>query len=574
MKKSVSFMKKSVSLSWVVIALGLLAGRSAAQTVITPASATDNGGTLSNRSPSKSIDSSGLSGVGDILTQTHDGSRNNQWGASYQSGGNILTYVLPEASAIDGVHIWNACEGRYTSRGVQSFDIYFSTDNGSSYPDSVSVSGFTQESGAPSSVQTRYFDARSGVTHVQLRNLINFGNSYIYLPEIRFDEALASGTPVFSSLTASGITTADAQLSAELEDADADVTVYWEPGVVVDPESYTGWDGTNGPAAEVIGPVARTASNLTADTTYSYAFHGTNGTFGTQSWSVPETFVTPLSDAQAPVFTSAEAGISSIALAWEKNATHATSYILRRSTDGPGEPYTYIDAGDAASYTDLSVAPDTTYYYALTATNSNDGSSTSYSEAVTNATTDELVGDVIAEYLFDGSFASTDAHEATTASAVSAVGHTASIASGYYEAESHQIDAYLSGGDYLTFTITTDSAEISITALQWNYGTASPHEFKAGFFSDAYEGFDATGDVIPDSYFEAHESNGYNIGTNRRTIDLSGYPGFQGLSGGAVEFRAYMGDGASKGNRFHHFDNIRVYAVDTTPFRGTVIMCR
>ena len=175
-------MKNFERFSVALVALVVLSmpGRVEAQTVITPSSASDNGGTLSNRPASKSRDSSGLSGVGDILTQTHDSSRNNQWGASY--GGNILTYVLPGASDIDGVLIWNATE--IQNRGLQSFDIYFSTDNGSTYPDSVSVSGFTK---GGSGVQSRYFTARTGVTHIELRNMVNYGDSYIYLPEIRFD---------------------------------------------------------------------------------------------------------------------------------------------------------------------------------------------------------------------------------------------------------------------------------------------------------------------------------------------------------------------------------------------------
>jgi len=353
-------------------------------------------------------------------------------------------------------------------------------------------------------------------------------------------------------------------VSAVLEDADADATVYWEAGTVADPAAHNGWDGTNGPAAETTGTVVRAVSNLVADTTYTYAFYATNGTFETAAWSIGLTFVTPFSDAQAPAFTSAVPGIASVALGWEVNDTHATSYILQRSTNSSSGPYTYLDVGDVTSYTDTSVSPDTTYYYGLAATNGNNGSATSFSAAETNATTLPLVGDVIAEYLFSGDYASSDADAATTASDVTPNGHTASIASGYYEAESDEVGSYFSGGDYLTFTVSTVNAQMSLTALEWNYGTHSPHQFGSGIFSDAYAGFDQSTDVIPGTYVYTHGVN-IDIAGDSSIVDLSVHPGFQNLSNTSVVFRIYMGDGASFGGRFHRYDNIRVYATVTVP---------
>jgi len=566
-------MKKHVS--WIValtvMGVGLLAGRASAQTVITPSAAAENGGNMGQgRTPEKAIDRSGLNDPGTRgveLDDIHDRERANQWGAAWDAG-RTFTLTLPGTSSVDRVYLWNAVES--SSRGVQSCDFSFSTDGGGSYGNATNLT-FSQ---GGNTVQTGMFPLRTGVTHIQLGNFTTYdGNTFINIAEIRFGAPAPEGQMYWIDGRESGITTNSVQLSAQLDGSSADVSLFWDAGPVSDPATHTGWDGTNGPGAETTGTIVRTASDLAADTAYTYAFYATNGADHTEAWTDSGSFITAFSAAQAPIFTSAVPGIVSIALGWEDRAANETSYILQRSTDSSG-PYTTIDAGATTSYIDTPLNPGTRYYYRLAATNDNNGSATAFSLAQTNAATLELPGEVIAEYLFDGGYESSDLNEATTASAVSANGHAPVIDAGYYEAESDAVGAYVSGGDYLTFTVTAGTgARVSLTALEWYYGTGGAHLFESGIFSDAYEGFDGSGDVIPGTYAYTHGTN-RDVTENRQVADLSLYPGFQELTGTSVVFRIYMGDGASYGGRFHRYDTIRVYARDMTPPAGTVFVVR
>jgi len=555
----------------IALALGLLAASAQAQTVIIPSAAAENGGSMGQgRTPEKAIDRSGLNDPGTRgveLDDTHDGVRANQWGATWDAG-RTFTLTLPGTSSVDRVHLWNAVE--VTARGVQSCDFSFSTDGGGVYANTTNLT-FSR---GGNTAQTRTFPPLAGVTHIQLSNFVTYdGNTYINIPEIRFGMPDPVGQMYWIDWRESNITTGSVQLTSQLGGTNADVSVYWEAGAVANPAAHTGWDGTNGPGAESTGAIVRTASDLAADTAYAYAFYATNQTHGTKAWSEPGSFITAFSDAQAPAFTSAVPGIVSVSLDWEDRAANETSYILQRSTNSSG-PYTTIDVGTTTSYIDTPLDPGTRFYYRLAATNDNNGSATSFSLSQTNAATLELPGEVIAEYLFDGTYESTDLHEATTASPVSSNGHAPVIDAGYYEAESDAVGAYLSGDDYLTFTVTAGAgARISLTALEWYYGTGSAHLFESGIFSDAYEGFDASGDVIPGTYAYTHGEN-RDVTENRQVADLSLYPGFKDLTGTSVVFRIYMGDGATFGGRFHRYDTLRLYATDSSLPPGTVMVVR
>ena len=198
------------------------------------------------------------------------------------------------------------------------------------------------------------------------------------------------GAVEISQLDAFDIGTDAATLSAELSGTDASVTAYWEAGTVGDPAAHTGWDGTNGPAAESTGTVQRAATGLTADTLYSYAFFGTNDTSGSSDWSTVETFATDLTGAQSPQFTNATAlNGASIELGWRNNASNLTGFILQRSSDGGSSyPFSTNLPPATTSYRDNSGLSElTTYHYQLAATNSSNGSVTTFSLARTNATT-------------------------------------------------------------------------------------------------------------------------------------------------------------------------------------------
>jgi len=205
---------------------------------------------------------------------------------------------------------------------------------------------------------------------------------------VAFGRYVAPGEITLSTLTVSNVTVTSATASAVIGGTNADVTAYWEAGGVPDPSGHAGWDGTNGPVAEGLGPVSRALSGLTEDTLYTYAFYALNGTSGSNAWAA-STFATPMTDAKAPVFTNAASVTpGSIALGWQDNAATETAYVLQRSLMA-GSGYTNVATlpPDATSYTDTGVAPDTEYFYQLAATNTSNGSGTDFALCRTNALT-------------------------------------------------------------------------------------------------------------------------------------------------------------------------------------------
>ncbi len=279
------------SLVLIAFAMGPLVGKAGAQTVITPSAAADNGGTMSNRQASKTIDRSGLWDADTLNTEIddlHDSVRDNQWGASL--AGRALTFTLAEPTSIDRVFLWNAIE--IPSRGVKTCDFSFSTDGGSTYANTVNLE-FSQ---GGSAAQTRTFATQTGVTHIRLDNFESWNTSWINIAEIRFGMALPVGQMQWLdwrvAVTTNAIAKDSVLLSSILGGEDADVTLYWAAGSVADPATHTGWDGSNGPLSETTGAIERLASNLAEGTAYSYALHATNSTYGTEAWTDVGTFVT------------------------------------------------------------------------------------------------------------------------------------------------------------------------------------------------------------------------------------------------------------------------------------------
>ncbi len=174
--------------------------------VITPvgATATDDIGS-NDRGIEHSIDGSGLSGGGDpILDQTHAGLSN--FSANYWLGhlnpvdeftnpvDQVLTFDLGGATTVGAVHVWQYERNNvWDNRSFKSFDISFSTDNGATFPTTITgLSGLlgsdTDPITAPVPVQTLTFAEQSGVSDIMISNIQNFGDpTWLGLAEIRFD---------------------------------------------------------------------------------------------------------------------------------------------------------------------------------------------------------------------------------------------------------------------------------------------------------------------------------------------------------------------------------------------------
>jgi hypothetical protein len=199
----------------------------------------------------------------------------------------------------------------------------------------------------------------------------------------------SSASISIDSLSAGSVSTTAATLSAVLGITNGTVTAYWDTNTVADPAGHSGWEGSDTGAEGSTGSVTRTASGLTADTLYSYAFFATNSTDNVSAWSDVETFATDLTGAQAPGFTSAT-GINSstIDLGWQNNASNLTGFVLQRTTNVVGTWTAITNLGPSVtSHTDSGLSSLTTYHYRLSATNSVNSSGTAFTLCETNATT-------------------------------------------------------------------------------------------------------------------------------------------------------------------------------------------
>lgn len=189
----------------VLLALTSLACLTAVQgqTVITPIGEGINSEIDLFRTGDKTIDGSGLSGVGDILTQTHallDNTTAIYWlSANTSSNLNsvVATYRLTLGTdpgvAVNAVHLWNydhESGGAILDRAIASFDITFSKDNGATYEayGVGRVTGVAKGDGVGTiAAQTFTFAAVEDVQLVRITNIANHGDAnYVGLSEVRF----------------------------------------------------------------------------------------------------------------------------------------------------------------------------------------------------------------------------------------------------------------------------------------------------------------------------------------------------------------------------------------------------
>lgn len=153
-------------------------------------------------------------------------------------------------------------------------------------------------------------------------------------------------------------------------------------------ESYN-WDTNyvfNPGSIEAGVAFSNTFSGLLYDVPYSYCVYASNS--AGEVWSEVETFTTP--PLVAPTFTIAESSSwSTMSLQWQDNAPRESHYVLRRSPSGDNGSYSVIATlgSNTTSYVDTLLAPASTYFYQLSASNSVDGRFSAFTECETNAAT-------------------------------------------------------------------------------------------------------------------------------------------------------------------------------------------
>jgi len=174
-------------------------GSTSRAVVTAPSSATGTTATYGN--PTLLIDGTGLSGVGDILTQTHTVTHTLGWLKNNTNPANNLVFSFGGTADLRGFHIWQYDQGTCCNgRGVQTFDMSFSTDGGGTYPTTLSFSlDSSLAVGGAELPQSQPFRPQLGVTHVKFDNMTDFpflaGPGWQGLAEIRFETAAATTTP-------------------------------------------------------------------------------------------------------------------------------------------------------------------------------------------------------------------------------------------------------------------------------------------------------------------------------------------------------------------------------------------
>jgi len=392
-----------------------------------------------------------------------------------------------------------------------------------------------------------------------------------------------AGAFTWAGVGVSNITADAAGAYATLGGSDAEVTLYWKEGATNAPFGHTGWSGANNLPAGLIsaGLVERAISGLQADTLYTYVFYGTNSS-PTNAWSTAKTFVTALSSAQAPVFTSAGGG-TTITLGWQDNASNETAYILMRSTS-PGSGYAIIDTlgPNTNSYADIGLSLGT-YYYRLAATNSANGSVTDFAACQTNASIDVVSPStlVIADYRFlDLDATSADTEPNSTAADFTKNPATndwgfSSLGDNVFAKSTATTDSEASAvaaGDYFSFTVTPHSGcELNFTELTFDTfhnstggGSEDPGAEMMFFVRSSVDNFAAN---VGATYAQAWNT------TTSRALDLSG-AAFQNITA-ATEFRFYIYDsGVDNAKNGARLDNVvldgKVFLLGTTSFQEGV----
>lgn len=179
-------------------------------TIVTPIGVTATTSGLSNRGIEKTIDGSGLSGIGDILTQTHvnagisgdDGYylSNLLAGGSDPAAAEIIEFDLGGAATVAAIHVWQYDRSNtdWNGRGISTFDLAFSTDGGATFSTVLSGFSLTEEpaNGVAEPVQSLTFASQSGVTDIRIQNINIFDATQdrIGLSEVRFDTVPEPGS--------------------------------------------------------------------------------------------------------------------------------------------------------------------------------------------------------------------------------------------------------------------------------------------------------------------------------------------------------------------------------------------
>ena len=193
-----------------------------------------------------------------------------------------------------------------------------------------------------------------------------------FIDNVKFTQAaadqLALPDPMVDDYS---ITEEAADVSVELVNGPAEVTVYW---ATTDYGTNLGDWQANGAAAnlgnQTDGTVWGSLSGLTADTAYTVRFHAVNTTPDPdeEAWSAPLVFGTLFPAGKTITDLAATAPAEDrVSLTWTDGFNTEESFDIERSDDGGPFAYLATIPANATGFTDASVAPETAYQYRICA---------------------------------------------------------------------------------------------------------------------------------------------------------------------------------------------------------------
>lgn len=194
-----------------------------AATILTPDSATTNAPALSNRGIDETINGSGFdTSAANITDWYHDQNKASDGNFYYIGDRNNITnsdveftFSFDTAVTVDTVHFWTYDRaGDSPGREIKDFDISFSTDNGSTFSSTISLSNWLDRNGARITVgspgneedkighQSRAFTSQSNVTDIKFSNVVthNASERYVAFSEVRFSQVPEPGTALLGGL--------------------------------------------------------------------------------------------------------------------------------------------------------------------------------------------------------------------------------------------------------------------------------------------------------------------------------------------------------------------------------------
>ncbi|MCH7227033.1 hypothetical protein [Haloferula sp. A504] len=319
--------------------------------VITPIEAVAANFIDLGRRAEKLIDGSGLSGAGDILTQTHSepGNTTNDYFLGSATD-NEIVFTLPATATVGEAHIWQYDRAGNTSRGIHTFDISFSTDGGVTYPTTLALT-LEEGTGAPTPVQTRGFTQQSGVTHIRFDNIVNYGDaSWIGLSEVRFG---VGGPLQLDPPDSSNVQFDRATVSTGVNEPVDTATLYWD--TVDHGPGADGWTHSVSLGPQAAGAIDHLLTGLSENTGYFFRFHVESTVLSAEAWSEPGSFSTPFQFAPPMLGTpSVDAlqtdGASVSCLLTEAAATN-TVVVWAQSDQGESDVTTWEAAPGGGSAT-------------------------------------------------------------------------------------------------------------------------------------------------------------------------------------------------------------------------------